>query len=50
MKTLKICAIATMITAIIMLSCAVALSANAEEFREVYPRLSYCEGYTEDIN
>lgn len=40
MKTLKICVIATMITALIMLSCAVAFSANAEEFGEFYPRLS----------
>lgn len=40
MKTLKICAIATMVTAIIMLSCAVAMSANAEDFGEFYPRLT----------
>ena len=40
MKALKICAIATMVTAIIMLSCAFALSAGAEEYGEFYPRLT----------
>lgn len=40
MKTLKIAVIATIITSIIMLSCAVGFSANAEEYGEFYPRLS----------
>lgn len=39
MKTLKICAIVAIITSIIMLSCAIALPAQAES-GEFYPRLT----------
>lgn len=43
MKTLKICAIAAIITSVIILSCAVAMSAQAES-GEFYPRLTIVMG------
>ena len=46
MKLLKIAAIATIITSIIILSCAVAFSAKAEEYGEFYPRLTVVIGST----
>jgi len=45
MKTTKIAIIATIITIIIMLSCASLVSAEAEDRGEFYPKLAVVTGY-----